>query len=87
MCLYQGDYETLRKDALRFAKEKNFNGHFDLDLDARTLQENFHLITLIIENSANEHITSKTSKCVSLIAWIPTEIRRKIHRRNKYTCI
>ena len=42
MYLYQkGDFETMRKDALRFANEKYFNGHSD----ARSVQENFNLIT------------------------------------------
>ena len=33
----KGDFETVRKDALRFANEKYFNGHSD----ARSVQENF----------------------------------------------
>ena len=36
----KGDFETMRKDALRFAKEKYFNGHSE----ARSVQENFNLI-------------------------------------------
>ena len=32
----KSDFETMRKDALRFAKEKYFNGHSD----ARSVQEN-----------------------------------------------
>ena len=36
--LYQkGDYESMRKDTLEFAKEKYFNGHSDI----RSVQENF----------------------------------------------
>ena len=36
--LYQkGDYESMRKDTLEFAKEKYFNGHSE----TRTVQENF----------------------------------------------
>ena len=34
------DFETMRKDALRFANEKYFNGHSD----ARSVQGNFNLI-------------------------------------------
>ena len=38
--LYQkGDYESMRKDTLEFAKEKYFNGHSD----TRSVQENFDL--------------------------------------------
>ena len=38
--LYQkGDYESMRKDTLEFAKEKYFNGHSD----TRSVQENFCL--------------------------------------------
>ena len=40
----EGDYETMRKDALGFAKEKYFNGHSD----TRSVQENFDLITSFI---------------------------------------
>ena len=40
MYLYQkGDYESMRKDTLEFAKEKYFNGHSD----TRSVQENFDL--------------------------------------------
>ena len=40
--LYQkGDYESMRKDTLEFAKEKYFNGHSD----TRSVQENFDLLT------------------------------------------
>ena len=39
--LYQkGDYESMRKDTLEFAKEKYFNGHSD----TRSVQENFDLL-------------------------------------------
>ena len=77
MYLYQkGDYESMRKD---FAKEKYFNGHSD----TRSLQENFDLLTSFIQDSADKHIPSKTSRSVSSIPWITPEIRRKIRRKNK----
>ena len=78
--LYQkGDYESMRKDALEFAKEKYFNGHSD----TRSVQENFDLLTSFIQDSADKHIPSKTSRSVSSIPWITPEIRRKIRRKNK----
>ena len=78
--LYQkGDYESMRKDTLEFAQEKYFNGH----LDTRSVQENFDLITSFIQDLADKHIPSKTSRSVSSIPWIISEIRRKIRRRNK----
>ena len=78
--LYQkGDYESMRKDTLQFAKEKYFNGHSD----TRSVQENFDLLTSFIQDSANKHIQSKTSRSVSSIPWITPEIRRKIRRKNK----
>ena len=78
--LYQkGDYESMRKDTLQFAKEKYFNGHSD----TRSVQENFDLLTSFIQDSADKHIPSKTSRSVSSIPWITPEIRRKIRRRNK----
>ena len=80
MYLYQkGDYESMRKDTLEFAKEKYFNGHSD----TCSVQENFDLLTSFIQNSADRHITSKTSRSVSSIPWIKPDIRRKIRRRNK----
>ena len=80
MYSYQkGDFETMRKDALRFAKEKYFNGHSD----ARSVQENFDLIILFIHDSADKHIPSKISRYVASIPLITSEIRRKIRRRNK----
>ena len=78
--LYQkGDYESMRKDTLEFAKEKYFNGHSD----TRSVQENFDLITSFIQDSADKHIPSKTSRSVSSIPWITPDIRRKIRRKNK----
>ena len=78
--LYQkGDYESMRKDTLEFAKEKYFNGHSD----TRSVQENFDLLTSFIQDSADKHIPSKTSMSVSSIPWITPEIRRKIRRKNK----
>ena len=78
--LYQkGDYESMRKDTLEFAKEINFNGHSD----TRSVQENFDLLTSFIQDSADKNIPSKTSRSVSSIPWITPEIRRKIRRKNK----
>ena len=80
MYLYQkGDYKSMRKDAFDFAKEKYFNGY----PDTRSVQENFNLITSCIQDSADKHIPSKTSRTVSSVPWITSEIRRKIRRRNK----
>ena len=65
--LYQkGDYESMRKDTLEFAKEKYFNGHSD----TRSVQENFDLLTSFIQDSADKHIPSKTSRSVSSVPWI-----------------
>ena len=80
MYLYQkGDYESMRKDAFEFPKEKYFNCF----PDTRSEQENFNLINSFIQDSADKHIPSKTSQTVSLVPWITYEIRRKIRRRNK----
>ena len=75
----KGYYETMRVDALRFAKEKCFNGHSY----ARSVQENLNLITFFIQDSADKHIPSKTSRMVSSIPWITPQIRKRIRRRNK----
>ena len=69
----------MRKDAFEFAKEKYFNGY----PDSRSVQENFNLITSFIQDSADRDIPSKTSRTVSSVPWITSEIRRKIRRRNK----
>ena len=80
MYLYQkGDYESRRKDAFEFAKEKYVNGYPDI----RSVQENFNLNTSFIQDSADKHIPSKTSRTVSSVPWIISEIRRKIRRGNK----
>ena len=75
----KGDYESLRKDTLNFAKEKYFNGHSD----TRSVQENFNLITSFIQDSADKHIPSKTSRSVSSFPWITSEIRRRIRKKNE----
>ena len=50
----------------------------------RSVQENFNLITSFIQESADKHIPSKTSRSVSSAPWITPEIRtpRKIRRKN-----
>ena len=66
MYLYQkGDYNSMRKHAFEFAKQKYFNGY----ADARSVQENFNLITSFIQDSADKHISSKTSRSVSSVPW------------------
>ena len=51
MYLYQeGDYESMRKDTLEFAKEKYFNGHSD----TRSVQENFDLLTSFNQDPADK---------------------------------
>ena len=78
MCRYQKcDYESMRADTLKFAKEKYFNGYSD----TRSVQENFNLIASFIQDSADKHTSSKTSRTVSSIPWITPEIRRKIRKK------
>ena len=78
--MYQkGSFESMRKDASDFAKDKYFNCYSD----NRSVQENFDLITSFIQESAEKHIPSKTSRSTSSVPWITTEIRRKIRRRNR----
>ena len=68
----KGDYESMRAETLKFAKERYFNGYSD----TRSVQENFNLITSFIQESADKHIPSKTSRSVSSVPWITPEIRR-----------
>ena len=78
MYLYQkGDYEHMRKNTLEFAKEKYINGHSD----TRSLQDNIVLLIVCIQESADKHIPSKTSRSVFSIPWITPEIGRKIRRK------
>ena len=68
----KGDYESMRKDTMKFAKEMYL-----------TVQENINLITSFIQDSADKHIPSKISRSVSSVPWITPEIRRKIRKRNE----
>ena len=68
----------MKKDEFEFTQRK----FFDVYPDIRSVQENFNLITSFIQDSADKHIPSKTSRMISSVPWI-TEIRRKIRRRNK----
>ena len=70
--------ELMRKDAPDFAKDRYFNGYSH----NRSVQENFDLITSFIQESADKHIPSKTSRSESSVPWITPEIRM-IRRRNK----
>ena len=74
----KGDYESMKADALKFAKEKYFNGYSGI----RSVRENFNLITSFIQDSVDKHIPSKTSRSVSSVPWLTPEIRRKIRRKN-----
>ena len=76
---HKGDFESMRIDVSDFARDRYFNGYSD----NRSVQENFDLITSFIQESADKHIPSKTSRSVSSVPWITPEIRRKIRRRNK----
>ena len=49
----------------------------------RSVQENFNLITSFIQDSADKHIPSKTSRSVSSVPWLTPEIRRKIRKKNE----
>ena len=68
----------MRSDALRFAKERYFNGYSD----SHSVQENFNLIKSFIQESVDKHIPSKSSCSVSSVPWITPAIRRKIRRKN-----
>ena len=50
----------MRSDALRFSKERFFNGY----LGSRSVQENFNFITSFIQHSADKHIPSKLVFCL-----------------------
>ena len=67
------------KGHTKICKEKYFNGH----LDTRSAQENFNLITSFIQDSADKHIPSKTSRSVSSVPRITPEIRRKIRKKTE----
>ena len=49
----------------------------------REITKYINLLTSFIQDSADKHIPSKTSRSVSSIPWITPEIRRKIRRKNK----
>ena len=75
---HKGDYESMKAETLKFVKARYFNGYSD----TRSVQENFNLITSFIQESADKHIPSKTSRSVFSVPWITPEIRRKIRRKN-----
>ena len=69
----------MRKDALKFTKKKYFNGHSS----SRSVHENFYLVTSFIQEAADKHIPSKTSRSVNSIPWITPVVRRMILKRNR----
>ena len=78
--MYQnGKFDSMRKDAPDFAKDRYFNRY----PDNRSVQENFKLITSFSQESTDLHIPSKTSRSTSSVPWITPEIRRKIRIRNR----
>ena len=75
----KGDFDSMRRDSSNFAKDKYSIGHSG----SRSVQENFNLITSFIQETVDKYIPSKTSKSVTTIPWITSEIRRNIRKRNK----
>ena len=71
----KGDYESMRAETLKFAKERYFNGYSD----TRSVQENFNLITSFIQESADQ----QTSRSFSSVPWITPEIREKMQLMQK----
>ena len=71
----------VRAETLTFAMGRYFNGYSD----TRSVQENFSLITSFIQEAADKHIPSKTSRSVSSVPWMTPEIRRKIRRKKNAT--
>ena len=66
MYRYQkGDYESMRAETLKFAKERYFNGYSD----TRSVQENFNLITSFIQESADKHTSPQ-----KLVAQFPLSL-------------
>ena len=53
----------MRKDTFEFAKKKYFSRY----PDAGSVQENFNLITSFIQDLADKHIPSKTTRMVSSV--------------------
>ena len=61
----------------------NLWGQMHEDLQKKgTSTENFNLITSFIQDSADKHIPSKTSRSVSSVPWLTPAIRRKIRQKN-----
>ena len=65
----------MRKDTLKFAKEST-------SLVTQILVR-FNLITSFIQDSADKHMPSKTSRLVSSVLWKTPEIRRNIRKKNE----
>ena len=76
--LYQkGDYESMRKDTLEFAKEKYFNGHSD----TRSVQENFDLIRRKNKTHAKAKQTG-SSKLRSKFETLRREIKADVRKQH-----
>ena len=61
---------------LDLQKKGKFNGYSD----SRSVQENFNLITTFIQDSADKHIPSKTSRSVSSDKEDTLKLQRDIDR-------
>ena len=75
----KGKFRINEERCIGLCKREYFIGYSD----NRSVQENFDLITSFIQESAEKHIPSKTSRSTSFVPWITPEIRRKIRRRNR----
>ena len=75
----KGEYESIRSDALRFAKGTSMDTQILAQL--AQLKKN-NLKISVIQDSADKHIPSKTNRSVSSVPWITPAISRKIRRKN-----
>ena len=77
MFLHQKEnFESMREDALYFAKDRYFNGNSD----NRSVPDKFDFFR---SRFCGKVYPSKTNRLTSSIPRITPEIRRKIRRRNR----
>lgn len=77
--LSKGNFKDMRSDALRFSREKFFNGHSG----KRSLEDNWSMIKGFLSDMMSKHIPTKVCRSNNSLPWISNKIRRLIRRKNR----
>ena len=75
----KGNYDSMRSDASKFAKDRFVNGL----ASSRDIEQNWTMVKSFLSRAVEDHVPSKLGKAIKGLPWVNNRIRRMIRRRNK----